>query len=434
MSPRTAPTAFLLSLGEELLEGRVQDRNASTFAQELLHRGFHVVGMRTLGDAPGELSEALGALQGKVDLILSTGGLGPTVDDRVRAESAAFVGAPLQKISAEAIASLDAIYRRHRQDTPPPFFLAQGCIPQGALPLANAAGTAWGFLLELAGGTRYAALPGPPRECASAFHQGGLAAFLQEQYSRGAEALAYGLLHTVGAPESLVEERIRDLLEAGGNPRLGITAGADKVSVSVLARAEADIAAEAVCKATLTLLKQRLGELVFGEGEQTLAAAVLAALEPTRQQLVVAESCTGGQLAAAITAVPGASRSFYGGFLTYANEAKVQQLGVPAALLETHGAVSAEVAAAMARGAQARSACAWAIATTGIAGPGGGSPEKPVGTVWIALAGPEGLLQTVHRRQYARGGRAIIQELTVRDALDLLRRALAGLPPLPSTS
>ena len=148
--------------------------------------------------------------------------------------------------------------------------------------------------------------------------------------------------------------------------------------------------------------------------------------------LLVAESCTGGRLAAAITGVPGASAVFRSGYVTYADEVKASILAVPESLLAAHGAVSEEVAAAMARGARERSGADWAVAITGIAGPGGGSAEKPVGLVWFALAGPNGLSWTVCRRQYARGGREVVQQLSVRDALDLLRRALEGHPPLPS--
>lgn len=433
MSAPPAPTAYLLSLGEELLEGRVQDLNASTFATELLRRGYHVVGMRTLGDGDGELTAVLEELDGGVDLILSTGGLGPTVDDRVRAETAAFLGRRLQSISPAAEADLEGLYRRHHDTPPPPFFMAQGMIPEGMQALANAAGTAWGFAGELPRGSFYAALPGPPRECGSTFHQGGLTELLEERFDADGEGLSYALVHTVGAPESVVESRIRDLLEAGGNPRLGITAGAGKVSISVLARAEPGDPAQAVRDRTVDLLRERLGELVFGDGGDSLASVVVEALKERGQELCMAESCTGGRLAAAITGVPGASAVFRSGYVTYADEVKASLLAVPEPLLAAHGAVSEEVAAAMAAGARERSGADWAVAITGIAGPGGGSAEKPVGLVWFALAGPDGLAWTVCRRQYARGGREVVQELSVRDALDLLRRALEGHPPLPST-
>lgn len=434
MSFPQAPTAYLLSIGEELLEGRVRDTNAGTFATELLQRGFHVVGMRTLGDAPGELTAVLQELAGQVDFILSTGGLGPTVDDRVRAEAAAFAGVPLEVISTEAEASLAQLYQRvSKVQEPPSFFMAQARMPQGATALANHAGSAWGFLLPLAAGGFYAALPGPPRECGATFHQGGLLEFLEEQFGGDDGSLAYGLLNTVGAPESVVESKMRDLLEKGGNPRLGITAGADKVCLSILARAEGGQSAKEVRDACLDELRQRLGDVVFGEGHQSLADVVVDQLKHNHQRLAVAESCTGGQLAAAVTSVPGASAVFHGGFLTYANEAKVQSLGVPLSLLEAHGAVSAEVAAAMAVGARERCGCDWALSTTGVAGPGGGTEDKPVGLVWIGLAGPDGQVHTFRRRQYARGGRAVVQQLSVRDALDALRRAIGGLTPLAST-
>lgn len=430
MSDSTAaaspPTAFVVSIGEELLEGRIVDTNAGTFAQEFLKRGFHVVGKATIGDAPGELTDLLLRLRGTVDVILSTGGLGPTEDDRVREEVAAALQCPLAQVPVEgAEAYLREVYRRFRDTEPPAFFLAQATMPALAEPLANAVGTAWGFMSDLGEGTRLYTLPGPPRECASAFFDGGAIADLEERFQTDTSPLEHAVLRTVGAPESLIEEPIREFLRRGQNPRIGITAGVDGVSLSLLARPEGDSAsARTILEQRITVLEERLHPYVWGRDGQTLAEVVVQALAAVGHRVACAESCTGGLLAGALTEVSGSSKVFTHGWVTYANEAKVAQLGVQESVLEEVGAVSEEVALAMAEGAMERSGCDWGIGITGIAGPGGGTEEKPVGTVFLALIGPD-CREVRHLKQYARGGRGFVRLQTVRDALNLLRLQLA---------
>lgn len=423
-----APRAVVLSIGEELLEGRVIDTNAPRCAAELLRLGFLVRAMHTIGDAPGELHGLLERLRGQCELVVTSGGLGPTADDRVRAEVAGLLGVPLETI-AGAEAPLAALYRRQHGAEPPPWFLAQARVPLGARPLANAAGTAWAFATELGGGTALVCLPGPPRECATSFDEGGGREFLRERF--GAErGLAFACLHSSSAPESAVEARIRDLLESEGNPRLGITAGGGRVSVSILAWSEpGGRGADQVLAAAEAEVRARLGDLVWGRDDETLEGIVVRELAARGATVATAESCTGGRIAAALTSVPGASAVFRHGWICYADAAKAAELGVAPELLRAHGAVSAEVAEAMARGARARAGADWAISATGIAGPDGGSPAKPVGLVYLGLAGPDGC-RVLRRRQYARAGRTGIQAQTVRDALEALRRELLGLPGL----
>ncbi|MGB0954303.1 MAG: CinA family nicotinamide mononucleotide deamidase-related protein [Planctomycetota bacterium] len=426
MSAPAAPTAFVISIGEELLEGRIVDTNAGTFAQEFLRRGFHVVGKATIGDAPGELTSLLQRLRGTVDVVLSTGGLGPTEDDRVREEVAAALACDLAPVPVEgAEAYLREVYRRFRDTEPPSFFLAQATMPECAEPLANAVGTAWGFMSDLGVGTRLYNLPGPPRECASAFFDGGAAADLEQRFQTEASPLEHAVIRTVGAPESLIEEPIRNLLRPGQNPRIGITAGADGVSLSLLARPGEDgRPAKEILEECVCTLEERLFPFVWGRDEQTLAEVVVQGLHQAGQSVACAESCTGGMLAGALTDVAGSSAAFTHGWVTYANEAKVAQLGVPEGVLEAVGAVSKEVALAMAEGARRHSGSDWGIGITGIAGPGGGTEEKPVGTVYLALVGP-GCSEVRHLKQYARGGRSFVRRQTVRDALNLLRLQLA---------
>ena len=423
------PSAVIVSIGEELLEGRIADTNSSSFARELLLQGFHVTAMFTVGDSPGELHGLLESLAGTTDLILTTGGLGPTEDDRTRDDVAAVLGVGVVPVPVEGATSrLIEIYGRFHIGEATESFLAQATMPAGAMPLENPVGSAWGFMADL-GHSRLYCLPGPPVECLSTYREVGVLEDLQHRFEAGA-GLAHGVLHTAGAPESVVEEHVGEMFAEGGNPRLGITANADKVSISVLARSENPTEpASELLEETLGELQQRLGHLWWGRDAQTMASISVDNLHAAGQTLTVVESCTGGRLAAALTSVPGASKVFSHGWVTYSDFAKQQQLGVPADLLEKHGAVSVEVAAAMAAGAKEVSGSDWSLSITGVAGPEGGTDDKPVGTVCLAISGP-GTEYAIRRQQFTKAGRDAIQRQSVRDALDMLRRAMAGLTPL----
>lgn len=424
------PTGVVLSMGEELLEGRVLDTNSQFLSRELLGLGIQVRKRYTLGDAPGDLRAQLEELKGHTDCVVSSGGLGPTTDDRVRSEVAALLGVPLEPIP-DAPPLLHEIWSRAHEGTPPETFLHQVFIPLGATPIRNRAGTAWGFACDLGGGTRLICLPGPPQECRSSFFEGGGRKEL-EDFVGSKEALALGTFHTTGMPESKVEALVHDLMIRGGNPRMGITASARKVSLSVLAWEEpGGKSANEVLEETATLLRSRLGDLLWGRDEQTLERVVVGELLQRKETVATAESCTGGLLAATLTKVSGASEVFGFGWSTYSNQAKETQLGVAPEIIQKHGAVSAEVAQAMAEGARVASGADWALSATGVAGPSGGTEGKPVGTVYLGLAGPKGSF-AVHRRQFSRAGREAVQLQTVRDCLELLRRELKNLPRLPS--
>jgi len=444
----TTPEALVLSIGEELLDGRVLDTNASWIAQRLRLIGVRTVAMRTIGDTPGALHALLSEVDGSVPLVVSSGGLGPTADDRVRLESAAAAAAcaapgsdgVARECSARellvdiehAVPELADLWRRQHQSEAPNFFLDQGRMPQQGIAIGNATGTAWGFAVDLPKGTRLVCLAGPPRECKSCWDGGGRAAAQQQIGAPG--ELAYGLFHIASMPESAVEARVRDLLEAGGNPRMGITAQGKLVTLSVLAHPESGRSAAEVFAQTEAELRQRMGEWLWGTDGQSQAEVVVAALRERGQRVATAESCTGGGLAAALTAVPGASSVLEYGWVCYANAAKSKELGVPAEWMDGRpgapGAVSAEVAQALAEGARRESGAEWGVGITGIAGPDGGSVGKPVGTVWIGIAGPTGS-HVVLRQQWTRAGRAGVQLGSVRDALEVLRRRLLELPDLP---
>ncbi|MBT3340104.1 MAG: nicotinamide-nucleotide amidohydrolase family protein [Planctomycetes bacterium] len=427
-----ATRAVLLSIGEELLDGRILDTNAVFFAQELLRAGLQVDAMHTIGDAPSVLATELKRLDGgSASVLISTGGLGPTADDRVRADFAAALGVDLEPIPG-ALEVLQELWSRHHQGLAPAVFLAQGFVPVGCRPLANSRGTAWGFAGRLPQGLRFWCLPGPPHECRAVWATAG--PVIDGKPSDGAAALVdlagtapleLGLFHTVGRPESWVESQVADLMQSHADPRMGIVASADKVTLSVLTHG-----GRAALDEMATLLKERLGDVLWGRDEETLVSVIVNLLAARGQTVTFAESCSGGRISAALTSVPGASAVMGHGFVTYSNEAKESMLRVSHELLLTHGAVSSPVAEAMAMGAKKQAQSDWAVSVTGIAGPGGGTAEKPVGLVYIAIVGPDGRCHTARRKLWSRGGRDGIQRQTVRDALDSLRRGLLGLPPL----
>ncbi len=423
-------TAFLLSVGEELLEGRIVDTNAPFLASELLSLGVTMVGMHTCGDAPGSFAEQLSRWDGEVDVLVATGGLGPTEDDRVRAECAGYLKTALTDIPG-AVEPLQDYFVQKEAGDAPEFFLAQGRMPSGASSFRNRAGTAWAFQVRLPKGSLLYCLPGPPHEVRAVWRDGGAKSSLADGFG-APEAHAFGTFQTVGVPEVMLELQVRDLLEHGKNPRMGITARGKVVTLSAMAHPEGDASAKEVLEATAVELRSRLGSVLFGRDGDTLAAHVVRALASQGQSVATAESCTGGQLSQALTSIPGASKIFRYGWITYADEAKSSELGVDAALIQKHGAVSKEVACAMADGALKRSQADWALSLTGVAGPDGGTSVKPVGLVWLGIAGPCGVT-AIRRQQGVRAGRLGVQQGAVIDALDLLRRELLGLPSLDST-
>jgi nicotinamide-nucleotide amidase len=247
--------------------------------------------------------------------------------------------------------------------------------------------------------------------------------FLRGRLGSG-EAIFTRVLHTIGLGESEIDHRIDDLFRAAENPKIAVLAHDFRADVKIMAKARSREEAEAMIAPLETKIEQRLARGIFGRDEQTPASAIHALLRARRARLAVAESCTGGRLAAALTSVPGASLSFSGGVVAYANSAKIAQLGVNAETLERHGAVSEETAREMARGARSRLEADLAIATTGIAGPAGGTLEKPVGLVWFAL--DDGSGTAMASRAFLSGEREAVMQRATTIALGMLWRHLAG--------
>ena len=411
-------SAEILCIGTELLLGNITNGNARWIAEQLAALGIPHHRQLVVGDNRERLIAELQAAAQRCRVLITTGGLGPTPDDLTTEAIAAAFGAPLvahPQVWAEIQARLAARGRPCAASN-----RRQAFLPEGAALLPNPTGTAPGMIWSPRPDFTILTFPGVPSEM-RAMWQATAAPWLQ------ASGLAEGvfasrMLHFWGVGESNLAEQMADLLE-GTNPTVAPYAGSGEVKLRITARAATAAAAEQLLEPVEAEIRARTGALCFGVDEASLASVLLEQLRRRGQTLAVAESCTGGGLGAALAAVPGASDVLLGGVIAYANSVKQGLLGVPAALLEAHGAVSDPVARAMAEGARRATGADWALAITGVAGPGGGSAEKPVGLVHIAVAGPAGCSSEGVRFGASRG-RSWIQTLAAGEALNRLRLAL----------
>lgn len=412
--------AATISIGTELVWGLTPDTNAAWLARRLVELGLETIEHITIADDRARIRDVFTQLAGHADVIIATGGLGPTDDDVTRHALADAMGAPLVP-DPTALEALEQFFARLGR-TMPPRNRIQAMIPEGFGALPNPCGTAPGLAGRI-GACRVFVLPGVPGEMRAMFEQ-SVAPALRSLSGRRAAAMR--TLHAFGYPEADIADTLADLMTPGRNPHVGTTAKDGVISVHVYARADDEAAARRLADADATEIRRRLGHAVFGEADATLASAVGGLLRARHQTVAVAESCTGGLLAEMITAVPGASDYFLAGFVTYSNQAKTRDLDVPADLIAEHGAVSEPVARAMALGALRRAGSDYALAITGIAGPAGGTPDKPVGTVFIALAqaagAPPALAHFVRWPENL--DRDAIRRRTAHAALDLLRLRL----------
>ena len=417
-------TAEILCIGTELLLGNITNGNARWIAEQLAALGIPHHRQTVVGDNRERLIAALREAAGRCRLLITTGGLGPTPDDLTTEAIAAAFGATLVE-HPEVWADIQAkITARGRAVAPSNRRQAQ--LPLGAAVLPNPAGTAPGMVWTppagagIQPGFTVLTFPGVPSELELMWQVTAVA--LLRDSTLAAVVFASRMLRFWGVAESSLAEQVADLL-AGENPTVAPYAGAGQVKLRITARAATAAAAAALLVPVEAELRRRTGSLCFGCDDDSLASVVLQLLRQRGQTLAVAESCTGGGLGAALAAVPGASDVFLGGVIAYANAVKQELLEVSLAALEADGAVSDSVATAMAEGVRRRTGATWALAVTGVAGPGGGSGDKPVGLVHIALAGPAGCSSEGVRFGSSRG-RSWIQLLTVGEALNRLRLAL----------
>jgi nicotinamide-nucleotide amidase len=427
--PERRPEIWIVSTGTEILQGHYPDTNAQWLSREAMGLGFEVGRHMAIPDDHRALEKELGEACRRCDLVIMTGGLGPTADDLNRAAVARVYGVELERDAASAGEIEERFKRRGREM--PPSNLVQADFPRGAEILPNRWGTAPGFALRPreGSGLRAAllALPGPPREMQPMFREEGrdrVLALLGE----GRRPIRTLTLHTVGLAESHVNDRIGDLF--GKDPRVNVAllAGNWRVDVRLTLQGKTPEENAVLEETWRRQIHERLGELsIWGEDETTFPGAVGRLLRERGQTLAVAESCTGGLIAKQITDLAGSSDYFLEGFVVYSNRAKERTLGVAPELIRAHGAVSGEVAEAMAKGAKERSGADWALSVTGVAGPGGGTAEKPVGLVFFGLAAPSG--EVKRRRLMGFPGREAVRGLAAVTGLDILRRAILRADP-----
>jgi nicotinamide-nucleotide amidase len=375
----------VLAIGDELLHGASLDTNSQWLAGELERAGVVVQRFGLTGDEPGELRALIAEACARADVVVATGGLGPTLDDRTRDVVAELLGGPLW-FDAASWQQIQA-WLTSRGRPVPASNRRQAMLPPGAVAIPNPAGTAPGFAVAI-GRARFFALPGVPREMRAMMAASVLPAIAALP---GLLPTAQRWLRVLGPSEAALGERIAPFMVPGRMPAVGITASGGLLTVRIVANAPTAAAAAAACEQTAAELRPLLGDWLFAEGEVELPALVLQRLRERRRTLACAESCTGGLLLARLTDVPGSSDVLLGGVVAYANAAKTALLGVPEDLLAAHGAVSEPVAAAMAQGVRARLGADLGVATTGIAGPSGGSEAKPVGTVCFGIADSVGV-------------------------------------------
>ena len=407
--------AMVLAIGDELVGGRTVDTNSAYLSERLAARGIRTVAHVTVADDCSAIADAVADAARRADVVLITGGLGPTEDDLTRQGLADAMGVELV-LNEACLAEIEAFFRQRGREMAPTNRI-QAMLPAGAQPLDNRLGTAPGIAATL-GGSSVFVMPGVPHEMREMFDTQ-----IVSRLPDGAGAIVQHIVHTYGQGESAVGTTIHDLMRRDANPTVGTTVASGVVSVRVTAHAESPERADAVARETVAEVRRRLGELVIGENDDTAASVVGAMLRQRGQTVATAESCTGGLIGEQITDVPGASEYFLGGAVCYANAAKRDVLGVDEHLLAEHGAVSEPVAEAMAAGCRERFDSDWAVATTGIAGPTGGTESKPVGLVYISLAGPDGT--QVHRHVFS-GTRKFIRLQAALAAINYLRLALRG--------
>ena len=417
------PQASLIAIGDELVSARRPEVNGQAIVPWLESLGCEVRARLLVPDRVDAIAAAVaGALSGGAELIVLSGGLGPTHDDVARQGIAAALGRRL--VLDEAVqATIESRFRERGLEVPPEVSRL-ALRPEGSELVPNPVGMAPGFVLRHAGAT-VIALPGVPREFETMFERKLLPELRRSLV--GALARRSETLHVVGLTEAEVDQRVANAVEPGPRLSVSFVSQRSEVEVLVTARAESEAEAARALERANARLEEALGDVVYGRGEDTLVGVVGRLLGARGWTLATAESLSGGLLAKRITDQPGSSRFFRGGVAAYHDDLKRSLLDVPAEVLEHCGAVSGETARAMAEGARRRMNAPVAVSTTGIAGPTGGSIDRPVGLVYLAVAWPEGL--RVLRFLFP-GNRNEIRSATSAAALDETRRVLSGLPPL----
>ncbi|NLI60610.1 MAG: competence/damage-inducible protein A [Clostridiales bacterium] len=410
--------AEIIGVGSELLLGQISNTDAQYISQKLSQLGINVFYHTVVGDNKNRLKEALEIASRRADLIFTTGGLGPTMDDLTKETIADFLGLNmfLHEESIEAIKG----YFAKRGRTMSQNNNKQACFPEGAKIMPNNHGTAPGAIVENKGKV-FIILPGPPGELQPMFED-YVIPYLER---KSKEQITSRVLKVYGMGESVMEEKIKDLIINQSNPTIAPLAGSSELTIRITAKTARGEDPYKLIQPLEEKVRQRLGDLVYGVDDDTLESVVLRLLVESKKTIATAESCTGGLIAKRITSIPGASQAFIEGVVSYSNQSKIERLGVSEATLAKYGAVSPETAEEMVRGILETTGADLGAAVTGIAGPGGGTANKPVGLVYIGIGDKEGHF-TVNSYNFL-GGRKKVQEMAASMALDSIRRRLLTL-------
>ncbi|MEO5585352.1 MAG: CinA family nicotinamide mononucleotide deamidase-related protein [Flavobacteriales bacterium] len=412
-------TAECLCIGDELLIGQTLDTNSAWMGQELGLSGIRPIRTRVVGDSEEVILDALATV--RADIVLITGGLGPTKDDITKRCLCEFFGTHLVR-NAEVEARVTGLFTRMGRQAREvkPADLAQALLPESCTVLPNELGTASGMWFEREGRV-FVSMPGVPYEM-KGIMQNGVLPKLRAMFNP--PTIVHRTVLTTGMGETLLAEYLEEWENnlAGEGIHLAYlpSPGLVKLRLSTYAGAEPTEAMERVDR-QVKLLHGLIPDLIYGEGRQLLEEVIGSQLKDLGHTLALAESCTGGYLSHLVTSVPGSSAYYIGGVVSYANAVKMVELGIPSDMLELNGAVSQPVVERMAEGVRNALKSDWAVATTGVAGPDGGTPDKPVGTVWLAVAGPNGVVSS---KGVFMGTRDLVIRRSAVAALNMLRKQL----------
>lgn len=413
-------TAEIVAIGSELLTPTKTDTNSLWLTELLNEIGIEVKLKTIVGDDEMRLEETLRDALSRSDIVITTGGLGPTEDDITRRVTAKAIGLDLV-FKEDLLHHLRERFRAFGYDMPERN-RQQAYVIEGSTVLPNPNGSAVGMMVEKEG-KWLIVLPGPPRESRPMFTDHVLPGLNE---TSGEVAVRRKRIMVSGLGESKLDELIAPIYKEYENPVTAVLFSRTEVEVQLTATARTAEEADAVNEELAAKIADKLGIAVFSTEGESMEEVIGNLLRENNSTLAVAESCTGGLVGERITEVPGSSDYFLEGFITYSNQAKTRQIRVPAELIEEHGAVSAEVAEAMAKGARETAGTDYAISTTGVAGPGGGTAEKPVGTVYVGIADEDG---TRSLRLNLPGDRHLVRWRTSQAALDLLRRRILRAEP-----
>jgi nicotinamide-nucleotide amidase len=422
--------SIILSIGDELVLGQTVDTNSAWLSQQLAGIGCDITAHATVPDDQSLIEQAMQAAMGRCDVLLISGGIGPTEDDLTRQALAKVMGVELEMNPVWLAKLTDFFTSRGREM--PEINKIQAMIPKGAAMIDNTAGTAAGVRATI-GKTEIFVMPGVPKEMKLMFTLNALP-FIKER--SGGAVILQRTLHTFGLGESAIGEKLGPLMKRGNNPSVGTTVANGIVSLRLNARFGSLEEAKLQLEQLTTACEECLGDIIFGRDDRTLPHVIADLIRQGEKKRTVAtaESCTGGLLAKMLTDLPGSSSFFTQGWVTYSNLSKYDRLGVPTDVINVYGAVSEPVVEAMAKNARRLAGSTYALAISGVAGPDGGTPTKPVGTVCIALAviDPASKLQSIVTKRTFQlfGDREMVRDRAAKMALTMLRFELLG-KPLP---